>query len=102
MNSIPPKLRAELSADPFYRVCARHGPDCDGRVTWEHALMYAGKQIQAKFAIIPLCEFHHGVGVHQDGGALNKRWNIDFAMRRATPEDRERYPRLPWHRYPQI
>ena len=90
MNNMPKKLREELDADPFYHVCARHNDDCDGRVTWEHAIIYAGRQVQRKWAIIPLCEFHH----LRDG--LNKTWNIWFAMSRATADDRKEFDRLKW------
>lgn len=95
MNNMPKKLRDQLAKDPEYKVCARLGSDwregqCEGRITFEHALTYAGKQIQERFAIIPLCVFHHL------GKGLNKRWNIRYAMWRASPEDRAKYPRLNW------
>ena len=102
MNAIPPKLRAELDDDPYYHYCARANGDCRGRITWEHCLTYVGRQIQARFAIIPLCERHHAVGDWQDGGGLmNKRENERIAMDRATPEDRKKYPLLPWWKYPE-
>lgn len=90
MSPIHKKLREQLAADHEYRVCARRSDECEGRITWEHALTYAGKQVQERFAIIPLCVYHHL------GAGLNKRWNIDYAMSRATEEDKSRYPRLPW------
>jgi hypothetical protein len=64
---------------------------CSGRITWEHALTYAGKQIQARFAILPLCEYHHL------RSGLDKDWNINTAMERASEEDKLKYPRLKWH-----
>lgn len=100
MNAIPPKLRAELEEDPYYHTCARANGDCRGRITWEHALYYVGRQIQARFAIIPLCARHHGVDDWQDRGLLDKRTNERIAMERATDEDRKRYPNLPWWKYP--
>ena len=98
MSHIPKKLLALILADPFYKKCARDRSaepflqvsDCDGRITFEHALMYAGKQIQEKFAILPLCVWHHL------GDGLDKRWNITMAMSRATEEDKKKYPRLKW------
>lgn len=60
MTTIPPKVKAEILADPYYKTCARSDEgECQGRVTWEHAWIYAGKQVQEKWAIIPLCVFHH-------------------------------------------
>lgn len=91
MNSIPKKLRAQLADDPEYKYCARLGEmECSGRVTFEHALLYASRQIQERFAIIPLCWHHHL------GDGLDKRWNIRYALRRATDEDRRKFPRLQW------
>jgi hypothetical protein len=96
MNNMPPALRRELSEDPYYRTCSRANGDCEGRITWEHALTYAGRQIQAKFAIIPLCEWHHSVNRFQDAGGLNKPINVEIAMGRATAIDKTKYPLLPW------
>jgi hypothetical protein len=93
---MPPKLRRELSEDPFYQTCARKKEECKGRITWEHALTYAGKQIQARFAIIPLCAFHHSVDEFQDGPGLNKKINVAIALSRATTVDKAKYPLLPW------
>lgn len=87
---MPTKLRAQIAADPRMQICARAGSECGGRITWEHAITYAGKQVQEAWAIIPLCWFHHL------GPGLDKAWNIRFAMTRATPEDIEKYPRLKW------
>lgn len=90
MNNIPPKLRAELTEDPFYKTCARKnlfGHTCDGRITWEHAMTYAGKQIQARFAIIPLCTKAHSIDNYQDSGDLNKNLNVWIALNRATDDE---------------
>ena len=90
MNNIPRKLRAELAADPFYRACARkglHGHKCAGRITWEHAFIYAGKQVQKKWAIIPLCAKAHAVDEFQDGGDMNKEINQLIALSRAADEE---------------
>ncbi len=83
MRPIPTKLRSQLAADPFYKVCARAGPDCHGRITWEHALLWGGKQLNKPWAIIPLCMRHHL------GAGLDKRLNQKIALNRATPEDLE-------------
>tara|TARA_R110000868_G_scaffold160448_8_gene390088 strand:+ start:339 stop:674 length:336 start_codon:yes stop_codon:yes gene_type:complete len=86
-----------MAADPYYKVCARASEGtCRGKITWEHALIYAGRQIQEKWAIIPLCEWHHAVNKFQDSGDLNKRLNELIALLRATPEDLKKYPRENW------
>lgn len=90
MSKIPAKLLKEILADPYYKVCARK-PDggCAGRITFEHAIIYAGRQLQEKWAIIPLCTFHHAVNEHQDGGNLVKDKNVWIALNRATDSELE-------------
>lgn len=61
--------------------------NCQGRLTKEHALYYAGKQLQDEFSILDICEFHHGVGSFQDRGNLNKQKHTWIALNRA-PEAR--------------
>lgn len=97
MSRIPEELREEMSCDPYYETCARKGEhNCAGRITWEHAWIYAGKQIQEKWAIIPLCEFHHDILNYQDRGNLNKAENQRISLLRATPEDLKKYPKKDW------
>ena len=79
-----------MADDPYYKVCARDGADCSGRVTWEHAFIYAGKQINEKWAIIPLCWYHYL------GAGMNKRINEAIALSRTKSEDFEKYPRKNW------
>ena len=90
MHPIPTKLRNEMSDDLFYKKCCRQDENCDGRITWEHALMYAGRQIQKKWAIIPLCVYHHL------GPGLNKHLNQYIALERATAADLAEYPKKDW------
>ena len=79
---IPKKLREQLANDPYYKICARHKEGgCSGRITWEHALLFAGKQIQTKWSILPLCWYHHL------GAGLNKEINIWIALNRASDEE---------------
>ena len=90
---IPQKLRDEMADDPYYKYCARASGHCEGRITWEHAMTYAGKRINEKWAIIPLCEFHHGL---LGSGGMNKSVNVSIALARANREDLEKYPRAFW------
>jgi len=78
---MPLKLRKELSEDPFYKVCARKGYDCRGRITWEHSWLYCGRQIQEAWSVIPLCVFHHL------GDGLDKDLNRYLALCRANLDD---------------
>ena len=88
MGHIPPKLRQKLAVNPFYGLCARqealHDHECQpdpltGRlIEWEHAMMHAGKQINAEWAILPLCWYVHR------GPGLIKKINEWIALNRAT------------------
>ena len=95
MRPIPQKLKQEMEADPFYKQCARK-PDgnCKGRITWEHAIIYAGKQLNEKWAIIPLCAYHHAVDEYQDCGDLWKERNQWIAINRATNEELEKISKV--------
>ena len=93
MRKIPLKLRKEMSDDPYYKSCLRKKEgNCKGRITWEHCWMYAGKQINEKWAIIPLCEYHHL------GQGLNKKLNHWFSVNRMTEDDIKKYPKFNWLR----
>lgn len=88
---IPLATRERISNDPFFKKCCRPDKEnCSGRITVEHAIMYAGKRINDYWALLPLCWEHHL------GQKLDKAWNIKTAMARATEEDRKKYPRLKW------
>jgi len=63
---------------------------CDGRSTMEHALIYRGRQIPDKWAVIRLCYWSHL------GPGLDKRKNEYLALRHATPEDLAEYPKKDW------
>lgn len=87
MTKIPPNVLKEILADPFYKTCAKydqHGHECKGRITFDHTVIYAGRQLQAKWSIIPLCAYGHSVDAHQDDGDLDKEMNLWIALNRAT------------------
>ena len=90
-------MREEMANDPYYQSCARnvllHDHICQGRITWEHSMYYAGKKIQEKWAIIPLCEYAHSVGPFMDGGILNKEINRWIALNRADDNELMVFPK---------
>ena len=96
--SIPKKLLNEILSDPFYQKCIRYkdGGDCDGRITFEHSLIYQGQQVQEKFAIVPLCEHHHSIGKHMEDGDLQKDYGQWVALNRATEQDFQKYYKSDW------
>ena len=92
MNNVPKKLRKQWAEEDGYfgnqRVCMRADEgNCDGRITKEHAIIFAGKQLQEEWAILDICAFHHEVDFHQDGGGMNKQKHVWLALMRA-PEER--------------
>jgi len=52
MNPIPQKLRNELSEDPYYKKCCLTKSKYN--VKFHHSWIYAGKQINEKWAIMPV------------------------------------------------
>jgi len=86
MRRISDSVKAQLLSEPD--VCARKKDGgCDGSITWEHAIIYAGRQLDEAWAIVKLCERHHGVNQYLDGGDLDKQENIRLALNRATDEE---------------
>ena len=90
MRKISNKVKDALEKEA--NVCARASDGgCAGRITWEHTLTYAGKQIDEVWAIIKLCEYHHDVNTQQGNGDLDKEKNVWIALNRATDEELEKY-----------
>lgn len=90
------KVRKEIDADPLYRHCALeglHGHTCGGRITMEHALIYAGKQIQEKWAIVPVCAAGQEVDQYQDAHTMNKELNKWVAFNQATDAELIAFPK---------
>lgn len=58
MRPIPPKLRKELEADPFYKRCCITGSISE-KIDWHHNFIFAGKQVNEKWCILPLANSVH-------------------------------------------
>ena len=95
MHPIPPKLKTELLASDEYKHCMRRlwfkDHYCQGRITFEHAWIYAGKQVQEKWAILSLCALSHSVDQFMNSGILDKEKNWCIALNRATEQELRRY-----------
>jgi len=106
MHPIPLDVRAVLEKRPemhrciYCKIKAEREKCCDmygrrnGRVEWEHAFIYSGKQIQEWWAIIGVCYYHHR------GDGQNKDFNKWCALKRVTAKQfaelKEKYPRFNW------
>jgi hypothetical protein len=89
MRPVSLKVKKQLLKLP--QVCARKGDGyCDGRITWEHAFIYQGRQIDEVWAIIFLCWRHHL------GDGLDKEKNEWLAIQKATLLDFIKYPKKNW------
>ncbi len=88
MNHIPKHLNDEMNEDPFYKLCCfhriDHGPTV--RIERHHNLIFAGKQVQEKWAILPICQ-----AVHEKANEKHIRERLDWIMLNRAPEERLRY-----------
>ncbi len=89
MRAISKEVKNKLLSEP--NICSLEDEYCDGRITWEHTLIYGGRQIDEAWAIIKICEYHHAVNKYQDGGNLNKEKNIWVALNKATDDELRKY-----------
>lgn len=79
-----------MDQDPFYKTCAlfgQHNHSCEGRITMDHAIEYAGKQLQQLWAILPVCSHGHGVDLFQDDATTSKELREWVCLNRATTEE---------------
>lgn len=92
MPHIPHETLEDILGDPSYRICRRvDDGGCSGNISFEEAITYGGRQVKDKWAIIPLCHYHHSIGIWQDKGGIDKRKNEWLALRQATSADLLRY-----------
>lgn len=71
-----------MSKDPFYKFCSRCGDF--RKVEWHHTIIFASKQLQEKWAIVPACQDCH----KQVGQDKNVKQYFEWiALRRATDKE---------------
>lgn len=63
MRPIPPGLRHDMSEDPYYKNCCLCG---SFGTEWHHNFIYAGRQLNEKWCILPLCPYHHRIEKRKD------------------------------------
>lgn len=97
MAGIPPKLRKELSEDPYMQRCIhlmREDHTCKGRLTFEHAWLYGKSQVNSRWAIVPCC-----ASTNIDATGETKNYNRWIALKRAEELGVDlptEYPRKDW------
>lgn len=87
MNNTPQWIKDHWQKYPAKKCERIDEGNCRGRLTKEHAIIFAGKQLQELWAILDICEFHHSVNLYQDTGDMNKEKHIWIALNRATDEE---------------
>lgn len=87
MRPIPRKLRDDMASDMFYKTCCMPMTDCNGRIEWHHNLIFRGRQVNEKFAILPLCQKHHRIADRSD---VKNILNAIMSMR-ASKEELNRF-----------
>lgn len=96
-------MREEMSNDSFYSRCCLtgRGRKTDNRfdperIEWHHNLIFAGRQVQRKFAILPIIKHHHDHMVGHtkelcDWIMLNRATDVEIAeFSKARDLQRER------------
>lgn len=86
MRKIPPKLREEMANDPYYLRCCVTGSASE-KIEWHHNLIFAGRQVNEKWCILPLAKSIHDIEKRPD-----IKEKIDWIMlNRGTEDDLRRY-----------
>lgn len=89
MWPIPLSLRSKLSSDSFMRRCVITGEQ--NQVSFEHCWVYAGRQINEDWAIVPL---RRDLNVNMQADVKDRcRW---VSLGRATEKDLAKYPKRDW------
>ena len=73
------------------KICIHNNKDCRGRIEWEHAWIYAGRQIDESWAIVGVCTYHHR------GNGLDKEFNQYKSLLKADIDEVcKQYPKKNW------
>lgn len=88
MRKIPTKLRQEMHEDPMYHRCIVTGMAHE-KIDWHHNLIYAGRQVNERWCILPLLH-----SIHEIEKRPHIKEILDWIMlNRATDEELQRYDR---------
>jgi hypothetical protein len=87
MRPIPPKLKKEMASDPYYEQCCISRRRTE-KIDWHHNLIYAGRQVNEKWCILPLAtSIHKNIEKYKE--------QCDWIMvNRATDSDLQRFSKV--------
>lgn len=88
MRKIPTKLRQEMAEDSYYKKCCITGSITN--IQWHHNLIYAGRQVNEKWCILPLSKEMHDM-VHLPYNKSRCDW---IMLNRATDEELKKYSKV--------
>jgi hypothetical protein len=86
MRKIPEALRQDMQNDPFYKRCCITGTTAE-KIDWHHAVIFASRQVNEKWAILPLARSVHEQ-VHREPYKSMCMW---IALNRATVDELRPY-----------
>lgn len=66
MRKISPSVLQEVLTGREKECALKHEKNCDGRLTIEHGLIFAGRQMDESWCLLWLCAYHHSVDKYQD------------------------------------
>jgi hypothetical protein len=92
MRPIPPKMKQEMDASGRMKTCCINNLNCRGAVQWHHVWIYAHRQINEIWAIVPACEFHHEKA---ESPQIKKLFQY-YSLRMASDADLAKYPKKDW------
>lgn len=91
MNKIPEKLKREMEDDPFYECCCITGSMArNTKIEWHHNFVFAGRQVQEKWCILPLrSDIHASIVKYKEkcDHIMLNRANDDTLRRYSKSED---------------
>lgn len=87
MRHVSPEVSELILHDPFYTKCCLCGWP---KVQWHHNLIFGGRQVDAAFAILPVCP-----KCHETADQKEVKAKLDWIMlNRATDEELEYYSKV--------
>jgi len=90
MQPIQKKMKEQIAKDHFMLKCVWTGETTN--ITWEHCWIYAGKQINETWAIVPLAKRFNTSHPPQ----IVKEYCRWISLMRATKKDLAKYPKKDW------
>lgn len=86
---IPQHLKDQIYLNKFFTKCCIADKDCQGRVSIHHNLIFAGKQVNEFWALLPLCGYHH-----YNEGRKNIKSKLNVIMRKRSNGELEKYEKI--------